>query len=116
MTTHWYNRRAGMPFTAILAGGDARARQRARQTMLPLLDALGHMMLRGGCFHADPHAGQLLLQDDGRLVLLDWGQCKALTAARQRALAQLIVALDRGWTLGIVAAMSGMGLSFLAKV
>ena len=49
-------------------------------------------------------------------MLLDWGQCKALTAARQRALAQLVVALDRGWTLGIVAAMSGMGLSFLAKV
>ena len=30
--------------------------------MTPLLDALGHMMLRGGCFHADPHAGNLLLQ------------------------------------------------------
>ena len=57
-----------------------------------------------------------VVQDDGRLVLLDWGQCKALTAARQSALAQLVVALDRGWTLGIVAAMSGMGLSFLAKV
>ena len=57
-----------------------------------------------------------MFQDDGRLVLLDWGQCKALTAARQRALAHLVVALDRGWTLGIVAAMSGMGLSFLAKV
>ena len=57
-----------------------------------------------------------VVQDDGRLVLLDWGQCKALTAARQRALAQLVIALDRGWTLGIVAAMSGMGLSFLAKV
>ncbi|KAK9822468.1 hypothetical protein WJX81_005700 [Elliptochloris bilobata] len=108
-------RMQGVPFTAILAGGDALARRRAAEAMTPLLDALGHLMLRGGCFHADPHAGQLLLQEDGRLVLLDWGQCKALTAARQRALAQLVVALDRGWTLGIVAAMSGMGLSFLAK-
>lgn len=51
-----------MPFTVILASGDAQARQRARQAMVPLLDAMGHMMLRGGCFHADPHAGQFLLQ------------------------------------------------------
>ena len=54
-------------------------------------------------------------QEDGSLALLDWGQCKALTAGRQRALARLVVALDRGWSLGIVHAMAGMGLSFLAK-
>ncbi len=52
----------GVPFSAVLASGDAVARQRAREAMTPLLDALGHMMLRGGCFHADPHAGNLLLQ------------------------------------------------------
>jgi len=54
-------------------------------------------------------------QEDGDLALLDWGQCKALTASRHRALARLYVALDRGWSLGIVAAMSSMGLGFLAK-
>jgi hypothetical protein len=54
-------------------------------------------------------------QEDGGLALLDWGQCKALTASRHRALARLYVALDRGWSLGIVAAMSNMGLGFLAK-
>ena len=64
-STHTPHRHAGMPFTAILASGDAQAKQRARQALLPLLDAMGHMMLRGGCFHADPHAGQLLLQVPG---------------------------------------------------
>jgi hypothetical protein len=38
-------------------------------------------------------------------VLLDFGQCKALTAERQRALARLIIALDKGWPSGVVAAM-----------
>lgn len=38
-------------------------------------------------------------------MLLDFGQCKALTAERQRALAHLIIALDRGWPSGVVAAM-----------
>ena len=46
-----------------------------------------------------------LLQDDGTLVLLDFGQCKALSATRQRALAKLIIALDKGWPSGIVAAL-----------
>ena len=37
------------------------------------------------------------MQDDGTLVLLDFGQCKALTAERQASLARLVIALDRGW-------------------
>ena len=45
------------------------------------------------------------LQDDGTLVLLDFGQCKALSAPRQRALARLVIALDRGWPSGVVAAL-----------
>lgn len=46
------------------------------------------------------------------MVLLDFGQCKALTAQRQRALAKLMIALDQGWPDRVVAAMSGMGLDF----
>lgn len=45
-------------------------------------------------------------------MLLDFGQCKALTAQRQRALAKLMIALDQGWPDRVVAAMSGMGLDF----
>ncbi len=45
------------------------------------------------------------MQEDGTLVLLDFGQCKALTAHRQRALARLIIALDKGWPSGVVAAL-----------
>ena len=45
------------------------------------------------------------LQEDGTMVLLDFGQCKALSAARQAALARLVIAMDQGWPAGIVRAM-----------
>ncbi len=56
----------GVPFSAVLASEDARIRRRAAAAMVPLLDALGFLLLRGGCFHADPHAGNLLLQARAR--------------------------------------------------
>ena len=31
------------------------------------------MMMVDGFMHADPHPGNLLVQDDGTLVVLDWG-------------------------------------------
>ncbi len=52
----------GVPFSAVLASEDVRVRRRAAAAMVPLLEALGFLLLRGGCFHADPHAGNLLLQ------------------------------------------------------
>lgn len=54
------------------------------------------------------------VQNDGRLVLLDFGQCKALPASRHKALAQLIVAMDEGNELSIALAMSKMGMNFSA--
>ena len=38
-------------------------------------------------------------------MLLDFGQCKALTADRQAALARLVIAMDRGWPTGVAQAM-----------
>ena len=54
------------------------------------------------------------LQEDGKLVLLDFGQCKALPLHRHRALARLIIALDGGDPLAVTLAMSGMGMDFSA--
>ena len=39
------------------------------------------------------------------MVLLDFGQCKALSAERQAALSRLVIAMDQGWPAGIVRAM-----------
>ena len=52
---------------------------RARRGVLAVIDAVGAMMLRDGFFHADTHPGNIMLLDDGRVCLLDFGQCVAET-------------------------------------
>jgi len=50
-------------------------------------------MLRQGVFHADPHQGNLLVMDDGRLCFLDWGMTGRITKELRRTLVDLILAL-----------------------
>ena len=45
-----------------------------------------------GFFHADPHAGNLLVTPDGRLCFLDWGQVGHLTRRLRYALADFWLA------------------------
>ena len=46
------------------------------------------MMLVDGFFHADPHPGNLLVQDDGTLVVLDFGMVVRVDRALRRDLAR----------------------------
>jgi ubiquinone biosynthesis protein len=48
-----------------------------------------------GVFHADPHPGNVLLLNDGRIGLLDFGSVGRLDPTVRAALRQLFVALDR---------------------
>lgn len=54
--------------------------------------SLLHQVLIAGFFHADPHAGNVLISDDGRLCLLDWGLAGHLTPRLRYALADLFTA------------------------
>jgi len=51
--------------------------------------AHGHQVLVDGVFNADPHPGNVLLLDDGRVGLIDFGQVKRLTR-HQRLQAQRV--------------------------
>jgi len=42
-------------------------------------------------FHADPHAGNLFLTDDGRLAILDWSLVGHLQKSERTAVAQIIL-------------------------
>ena len=44
------------------------------------------MMLEDGVFHADPHAGNLLVDPQGRLVLLDFGMVLQVERETRRRL------------------------------
>jgi predicted unusual protein kinase regulating ubiquinone biosynthesis (AarF/ABC1/UbiB family) len=63
----------------------------------PLADELFGAYIRqvlvDGVFHADPHPGNVLVTDDGRLVLLDIGMVARVTPAHQEKLLKLLLAL-----------------------
>lgn len=54
--------------------------------------SLIHQVLIAGFFHADPHAGNVLVTSDGRLCFLDWGMAGNLTRRLRLALADLFLA------------------------
>ncbi|CAM2927088.1 ABC1 kinase family protein [Rariglobus hedericola] len=54
--------------------------------------SLIHQVLIAGFFHADPHAGNVLVTPDGRLCFLDWGMAGNLTRRLRLALADLFIA------------------------
>jgi ubiquinone biosynthesis protein len=58
--------------------------------------SLVHQVLVAGFFHADPHAGNVLVGTDGRLVFLDWGLVGHLTRRLRYALADFwLAAIDQ---------------------
>lgn len=64
----------------------------ARRLALEGARSLFHQVLVAGFFHADPHAGNLLVTPDGRLCALDWGQVGQLTRRMRHFLAELFEA------------------------
>ncbi|HEX2642700.1 MAG TPA: AarF/UbiB family protein, partial [Thermoanaerobaculia bacterium] len=53
-------------------------------------------ILVDGFFHADPHPGNLLITEDGRLALLDLGMVARLDPAMQEQLLKLLLAVTDG--------------------
>ncbi len=84
-----------------------------------LVDFYTEQMLVRGFFHCDPHPGNLLIREDGTLVLLDFGMVKRLPretrvamielakSAHERDYDQFVRACRR---LGVVAAQAPAGL------
>jgi ubiquinone biosynthesis protein len=60
-----------------------------------LLDCVLRQIVIDGIFHADPHPGNILLLDDGRLGLIDFGAVGRLDSGLRAALQRLLLALER---------------------
>lgn len=71
---------------------DADGRQLAEE----LFQCYLHQLLVDGSFHADPHPGNMLLADDGRICLLDFGLVVGLDQAMQQHLTKLLLHLSEG--------------------
>jgi ubiquinone biosynthesis protein len=94
----------GVPFSAAETTIRARGLDRHRLAV-GLLNALLNQIMRDGVFHADPHPGNVLLLDDGRLGLLDFGSVGRLDPIVQSALARLLVAVERRDPAGLCDAL-----------
>ncbi|MDN5717320.1 MAG: AarF/UbiB family protein [Janibacter sp.] len=79
----------------------------------PLVEQLFHcylrMILDDGVLHADPHPGNLLVTDDGRLALLDLGMVATVPQRVQAHVTKLLLAINDGEGEEAAAVLADMG-------
>ena len=75
-----------------------------------VMEVYVQMMLVDGLFHADPHAGNLLLAPDGRLVLLDFGMMVRVPTETRLALIRTVFASIRRDPAAVANGFSALGL------
>ena len=68
------------------------------------------MMFEDGVFHADPHAGNLLVDPQGRLVLLDFGMVLEVDRETRRRLVTTILAAARQDVDGVINGFYELGI------
>ncbi len=74
-------------------------------------DATLRMIFEHGLFHADPHPGNLFIEADGRIGLIDFGMVGTVDAATRAALRGVIVALVDHNTEPLVDAFIALGVT-----
>lgn len=75
-----------------------------------LLESYMRQWLTHGLFHADPHAGNLFVEPDGRLVYVDFGMMAEIGPEDQTALRALALSVMARDAQGAVDAMEDLGI------
>lgn len=81
-----------------------------RRVMESLTTVYLRMMMVDGFMHADPHPGNLLVQDDGTLVLLDWGAVTEVPRWTRDSILGVALALGREDIDGVINEMYRLGM------
>lgn len=63
-------------------------------TLRLIMEVHGYEIIMDGCFNGDPHPGNILLCDDGRIGLIDYGQVKRWEMKDQIIFAKMVLALE----------------------
>jgi predicted unusual protein kinase regulating ubiquinone biosynthesis (AarF/ABC1/UbiB family) len=67
-------------------------------------------MMVDGFLHADPHPGNLLVQEDGRIVLLDWGMMLRVPKWTRESILNLALAVEKENLDGTINGMYQLGM------
>jgi predicted unusual protein kinase regulating ubiquinone biosynthesis (AarF/ABC1/UbiB family) len=78
-----------------------------------LVRAYCQMIFVDGIYHADPHPGNLLVRDDGALILLDFGAIAELSPQMREGIPEFLEGVLRRDTERLIKALRKMG--FLAR-
>ncbi len=89
-----------------LAAGDLQL----RELVALVVEVYIRMMLEDGVFHADPHAGNLLVDEQGRLVLLDFGMVLEVDRETRRRLVRTVLAAARQDVDGVINGFYELGI------
>jgi len=68
------------------------------------------MMMVDGFLHADPHPGNILVRDDGQIVLLDWGMVVEVPRYTRETVLNVALAVGREDLDGIINGMYRLGM------
>lgn len=82
----------------------------AQRLAATVMEVYVQMMLVDGLFHADPHAGNLLLTPDGRLALLDFGMMVRVPKELRLSLIRTVFASIRRDPVAVAEGFTAMGL------
>jgi len=87
--------------------------ERAATLARELFDAYVQQITVHGVYHADPHRGNILLTEDGRLALIDFGLIGRLDDDTRRALGLLLLALAQNRADDVGDLILGLSLTTL---
>ena len=93
-----------------LHGLFASGRISFKQVMENLTGLYLRMMIVDGFMHADPHPGNILLQDDGTLVLLDWGATLEVPRWTRESILRIALAVGREDIDAVINEMYRLGM------
>jgi len=88
----------------------ASGRLAFNQMMATVTGVYLRMMMVDGFMHADPHPGNLLIQRDGTLIVLDWGAVLEVPRWTRESILNIALALGREDLDGVINEMYRLGM------
>src|SRR5690606_20933017 len=80
------------------------------EMMATLTEIYLRMLLVEGFVHADPHPGNILVQEDGTIVLLDWGMAFQLARSTRESILRVALAAARDDIDAMISGMYELGM------